>query len=77
MEERRHPRISDNNSNSGDSDNGDPLPPPASEAEIEEARAIVEKAQFQAAERDKMKKAAKDCSRDDLQAMINKRLAQK
>lgn len=67
----------DNDSNDGDSDNGDPLPPPASEAEVEEARAIVEKAQRQAAERDKMKKAAVGCSKDDLQAMINRRLAQK
>jgi len=76
-EETAQPRIScDNKSDSG-SDNGDPLPPPASEAEIEEARLIVEKAQMQAAERDKMKKAAKTATRDDLQAMINKRLAQK
>lgn len=68
----------DNDKKSDDgSDNGDPLPPPASEAEVEEARAIVEKAQRQAAERDRMKKAAVGCSKDDLQAMINKRLAQK
>jgi len=78
QEERAHPRIlpRDNGDNS-DSDNGDPLPPGASEAEIEEARVIVEKAQRQLAERDKMKKAAVGASRDDLQAMINKRMMQK
>jgi len=67
----------DNASNSGDSDNGDPLPPGATEAEIEEARVIVEKAQRQLVERNKMKEAATTASRGDLQAMINKRLAQK
>merc|ERR1711908_107889 len=37
------------------SDGGDPLPPPASEAEIEEAQRIVQKAQEELAERNKMK----------------------
>lgn len=60
-----------------DSDAGDALPPPASEAEIEEARQIVQKAQREAAEREKMKAKAKTASRDDLQAMINARLGMK
>mmetsp|Transcript_10386 Transcript_10386/g.25965 ORF Transcript_10386/g.25965 Transcript_10386/m.25965 type:complete len:223 (+) Transcript_10386:46-714(+) len=59
------------------SDAGDALPPPASEAEIEEARQIVQKAQREAAEREKMKAKAKSASKDDLQAMINKRLGLK
>merc|ERR1719436_1523114 len=49
------------------SDQGDALPPPASEAEIEEARQIVQKAQLDAAERERMKVKAKSASRDDLQ----------
>lgn len=67
----------DNRSEGTDSDKGDEMPPPASEAEIEEARQVVEKAMRQRAELDKNIKAAEGCSRDDLQAMINKRLAQK
>eukprot|EP00443_Scrippsiella_acuminata_P072560 CAMPEP_0115448064 /NCGR_PEP_ID=MMETSP0271-20121206/40294_1 /TAXON_ID=71861 /ORGANISM="Scrippsiella trochoidea, Strain CCMP3099" /LENGTH=213 /DNA_ID=CAMNT_0002874165 /DNA_START=13 /DNA_END=654 /DNA_ORIENTATION=- len=59
------------------SDAGDALPPPASEAEIEEARRIVQKAQREAAEREKMKVKAKSASKDDLQAMINARLGMK
>eukprot|EP00416_Gambierdiscus_australes_P020951 CAMPEP_0171076488 /NCGR_PEP_ID=MMETSP0766_2-20121228/13442_1 /TAXON_ID=439317 /ORGANISM="Gambierdiscus australes, Strain CAWD 149" /LENGTH=285 /DNA_ID=CAMNT_0011533469 /DNA_START=41 /DNA_END=896 /DNA_ORIENTATION=+ len=64
-------------SSSGGSDSGDALPPPASEAEIEEARQIVQKAQREAMEREKMKQKAKTASKDDLQAMINARLALK
>ncbi|CAK0897195.1 unnamed protein product, partial [Prorocentrum cordatum] len=60
-----------------DSDGGDALPPPASEAEIEEARMIVQKAQKEAAQREKMKAKAAHASRDDLQAMINARLGVK
>merc|ERR1719188_1413116 len=60
-----------------DSDGGDALPPPASEAEIEEARMIVQKAQKEAAQREKMKAKAAHTSRDDLQAMINARLGVK
>merc|ERR1719433_1804154 len=45
-------------SSSGGSDSGDLLPPPASEAEIEEARLIVQKAQREAQEREKMKATA-------------------
>mmetsp|Transcript_32363 Transcript_32363/g.92862 ORF Transcript_32363/g.92862 Transcript_32363/m.92862 type:complete len:235 (-) Transcript_32363:210-914(-) len=64
-------------SSSGGSDSGDALPPPATEAEIEEARQIVQRAQREATERAKMKAKAKAASRDDLQAMINARLALK
>merc|ERR1711953_1120643 len=46
-------------SDSGDKDSGDALPPPATEAEVEEARQIVFKAQREAAEREKMKAKAK------------------
>lgn len=60
-----------------DSDGGDALPPPASEAEIEEARMIVMKAQKEAAQREKNKAKAAHASRDDLQAMINARLGVK
>merc|ERR1712187_96764 len=60
-----------------ESDSGDALPPPASAEEIEEARQIVQKAEKEAAEREKMKAKAKTASKDDLQAMINARLAQK
>jgi len=58
-------------------DSGDALPPPASEAEIEEARRIVQKAQREATHREKMKVKAQTASRDDLQAMINARLNMK
>lgn len=61
----------------GGSSSGDPLPPPASEAEIEEAQRIVQKAQEELIERNKMKAKVKDCSQDDLAAMINARLARK
>merc|ERR1719491_1805570 len=54
-----------------DSDSGDALPPPASEAEVEEARQIVEKAQREAVYREKMKEKAKTATAEDLQAMIN------
>merc|ERR1719217_272573 len=60
------------------SDDGDPLPQePLSDADVQEARAIVMKAQQEAAERDKMKEKAKTASRDDLQAMINARMMRK
>merc|ERR1719433_1414215 len=64
-------------SSSGGSDSGDLLPPPASEAEIEEARLIVQKATREAEQRKKMKAKAQTASKDDLQAMINARLALK
>mmetsp|Transcript_39517 Transcript_39517/g.100320 ORF Transcript_39517/g.100320 Transcript_39517/m.100320 type:complete len:238 (-) Transcript_39517:94-807(-) len=73
-EEERHAHSHGADSNS---DAGDALPPPASEAEIEEARQIVQKAQREAVERDKMKVKAKTANRDDLQAMINARIAMK
>lgn len=61
----------------GGSSSGDPLPPPASEAEIEEAQRIVQKAQEELVERNKMKAKMKDCSQETLQAMINARLNRK
>merc|ERR1712039_13113 len=61
----------------GGSDSGDALPPPASAEEIEEARLIVQKAQKEQAEREKNKAKAQTASKDDLQAMINARLARK
>mmetsp|Transcript_46408 Transcript_46408/g.100942 ORF Transcript_46408/g.100942 Transcript_46408/m.100942 type:complete len:222 (-) Transcript_46408:141-806(-) len=64
-----------NATNSGDSDNGDALPPPATELEVEEARCIVQKAQREAEEREIMKTKAKTASRSDLEAMINARIA--
>mmetsp|Transcript_106118 Transcript_106118/g.167579 ORF Transcript_106118/g.167579 Transcript_106118/m.167579 type:complete len:228 (-) Transcript_106118:8-691(-) len=66
------------NTDDGGSSSGDPLPPPASEAEIEEAQRIVQKAQEELAERNKMKAKLKDgMAQSDLQAMINARLAKK
>jgi len=60
------------------SSQGDPLPPPASEAEIAEAQEIVRKAQEELVERNKMKaKVNSGCNNTDLQAMINARLAKK
>lgn len=70
-------RANRQNGSDNDSDSGDALPPPASEAEIEEARVIVQKALREAGQREKMKAKAKSASRDDLQAMINARLAMK
>merc|ERR1719506_1647542 len=61
----------------GGSSQGDPLPPPASEAEIAEAQRIVQKAQEELAERNKMKAKVKDCTQNDLQAMINARMMRK
>mmetsp|Transcript_107225 Transcript_107225/g.334243 ORF Transcript_107225/g.334243 Transcript_107225/m.334243 type:complete len:141 (+) Transcript_107225:246-668(+) len=71
----RAAQLRERASSGTNSDSGDALPPPASEADIEEARQIVQKAQREAAEREKMKAKAKTASRDDLQAMINARLA--
>eukprot|EP00747_Dinoflagellata_sp_TGD_P182128 gnl/TRDRNA2_/TRDRNA2_36235_c0_seq1.p1 gnl/TRDRNA2_/TRDRNA2_36235_c0~~gnl/TRDRNA2_/TRDRNA2_36235_c0_seq1.p1 ORF type:complete len:233 (+),score=60.93 gnl/TRDRNA2_/TRDRNA2_36235_c0_seq1:60-758(+) len=56
---------------------GDDLPPEASEEEKMEANQIFQKAQREAMEREKMKQNAKGASRDDLQAMINARIAQR
>eukprot|EP00930_Biecheleria_cincta_P095103 TRINITY_DN87129_c0_g1_i1.p1 TRINITY_DN87129_c0_g1~~TRINITY_DN87129_c0_g1_i1.p1 ORF type:complete len:200 (-),score=57.71 TRINITY_DN87129_c0_g1_i1:56-655(-) len=62
----------------GASSDGDPLPPPASEAEVEEARRIVQQATREAEDRKKMQaKVSQGCSQNDLQAMINARLAKK
>jgi len=61
----------------GDSDAGDRLPPPASQAEIEEAQEIVRRAEKDLVERNKMKAKVKGASRDDLQAMINARIGRK
>eukprot|EP00930_Biecheleria_cincta_P043944 TRINITY_DN30151_c0_g1_i1.p1 TRINITY_DN30151_c0_g1~~TRINITY_DN30151_c0_g1_i1.p1 ORF type:complete len:166 (-),score=47.54 TRINITY_DN30151_c0_g1_i1:56-553(-) len=62
----------------GASDDGDPLPPSASEAEVEEARRIVQQATKELEERKKMQaKVSAGCSQNDLQAMINARLAGK
>lgn len=60
----------------GASSDGDPLPPPASEAEVEEARRIVQQATKEADDRKKNQaKVNQGCSQNDLQAMINARLA--
>merc|ERR1712224_417696 len=53
-----------------DSEESDSLPPPASEAEVEEARQIVQRAQREVEERNKMKAQMKGASKEDLQAMI-------
>eukprot|EP00928_Gymnodinium_smaydae_P070574 TRINITY_DN54381_c0_g1_i1.p1 TRINITY_DN54381_c0_g1~~TRINITY_DN54381_c0_g1_i1.p1 ORF type:complete len:203 (+),score=50.81 TRINITY_DN54381_c0_g1_i1:165-773(+) len=60
-----------------ESDSGDPLPPPATEDEIAEARDIVHRAQQEAIEREKMKAKVQSATKSDLQAMINARLAKK
>jgi len=51
-----------------------PLPPPATDEEVAEAREIVRKAEQDVAQRNQMKAKVKTASRDDLQAMINARL---
>merc|ERR1711957_187830 len=56
------------------SDSGDKLPPPATEEEVEEARQIVQKAERDVREREKMKVKMVGATKDDLQAMINARL---
>merc|ERR1712166_1025972 len=61
----------------GGSSQGDPLPPPASEAEVAEAHAIVAKAQMELVERNKNKAKVATATQNDLQAMINARISRK
>lgn len=74
LDEEDRRKDDDNDSNTNASDR---LPPPASEAEIEEAQMIVKKAQDDLIERNKMKAKVKDATQQDLQAMINARLARR
>mmetsp|Transcript_9574 Transcript_9574/g.17786 ORF Transcript_9574/g.17786 Transcript_9574/m.17786 type:complete len:216 (+) Transcript_9574:79-726(+) len=63
--------------NDTESEGSDALPPPATPGEIAEAQEIVRKAQDDLIERNKMKAKVKDATQNDLQAMINARLAKR
>jgi len=77
LEEDNARHQNNDNDNDSNTDGSDALPPPASEAEIEEAQRIVQKAQEDLVQRNKMKAKLKDCTQSDLQAMINARIAAK